>query len=119
MKYFLHVSLFSFCLVIVSCSSRESEPRETLATTPDPQVADTSTNRYEAEGRVISILPNKKNFIVRHGDIPGFMSAMTMPFGVADSSLLSEISPQDSIHFVIEGRQNEMQVTGIKKIDSR
>jgi protein SCO1 len=53
--------------------------------------------RYHLAGTVVSIDKEQQHLIVNHGDIPGFMSAMTMPYPVADPKTLDEVSVGDQI----------------------
>lgn len=58
-----------------------------------------STATYEAKGVVRSVTPSGSHVMIRHGDIPGFMDAMTMAFAVADSSLVDGVARDDSVRF--------------------
>jgi len=71
---------------------------------------------FEGTGTVISIPPSKRHVIVRHGEIPGFMDAMTMPINVKDSTLLQTVSPQDSIRFEIEVVGNNAAIRTLEVI---
>ena len=53
--------------------------------------------RYQLAGRVVSVDAAKQQLVVDHGDIPGFMMAMTMPYSVKSSDQLTSISPEDQI----------------------
>ena len=53
--------------------------------------------RYKLAGRVVSVDAAKQQLVVDHGDIPGFMMAMTMPYAVKSSDQLTSISPEDQI----------------------
>jgi len=53
--------------------------------------------RYQLAGRVVSVDAAKQQLVVDHGDIPGFMMAMTMPYPVKSSDQLTSISPEDQI----------------------
>ncbi|MDA0377961.1 MAG: copper-binding protein [Bacteroidetes bacterium] len=69
------------------------------AETP-PQEADV-TGRFEATGVVVRILENSRLIQIRHGDIEGFMPAMTMPFSWREDSVRAAVTVDDSIHFTI------------------
>lgn len=49
--------------------------------------------RYPLHGKIVRVDKAGKKLIVDHGNIPGFMSAMTMPYGVKDETLLATLSP--------------------------
>ena len=55
--------------------------------------------RYPLKGKVVQVDVAGRTVTVAHGDIPGFMPAMTMEFVVLerDAALLSEVSPGDEI----------------------
>ena len=57
-----------------SSCSRSSRPH---AAAPRRPIA-----REHAEGQVLKVQDDKKEAIIRHEEIPGFMSAMTMPYNV-------------------------------------
>jgi protein SCO1/2 len=52
---------------------------------------------YTLEGQVLSVQPNHKQAVIRHEEIKGFMSAMTMPYDVKDAKEYESISPGDLI----------------------
>ena len=59
-------------------------------TPPKPDV-------YKMKGTVISIELASHQATIQHGDIPGFMEAMTMPYPVKDDSELRKLSAGDQI----------------------
>lgn len=73
--------------------------------------------QYDAHGLVKSITPNGSHLVVAHGDVPGFMNAMTMPFAVADETLLSDVSTNDSIRFVIEVEGPKISIISLEVIE--
>ena len=52
---------------------------------------------YPIQGEVISADAAKKLLTVKHGDIPGLMPAMTMPYQVAEPKQLQTLQPGDKI----------------------
>lgn len=54
------------------------------------------------EGTIIGIRADKDIIIMKHGDIEGFMSAMTMGYPVASKALLEDLKPGDVIKFKID-----------------
>ena len=84
------ISLFILTLVI-GCSGSESE--ETTRT-PDREVSE-----FAGQGRVVRILENSRLLQIQHGDMEGFMPAMTMPFEYRADSIRNAVSVGDSIHF--------------------
>ncbi|MFC2085590.1 copper-binding protein [Bacteroidota bacterium] len=54
---------------------------------------------YQVAGVVTHLTSDRDMIIVRHDEIDGYMGAMTMPFMVQDTSLISGVAPGDSIRF--------------------
>jgi len=53
--------------------------------------------RFELKGKVMAVEPEKHLVTVSHGDIVGYMPAMTMPFTVRNESDLQFLAPDDQI----------------------
>ncbi|MBW4026784.1 SCO family protein [Acidipila rosea] len=58
---------------------------------------DTSAKHYPVRGKVVSTDAARGEVTLDSAAIPGFMEAMTMPYRLADRSILSELHPGDSI----------------------
>jgi len=54
------------------------------------------------DGRVVALRPDKQQVVVEHGEIKGFMEAMTMGYKVAPPSLLDGIKSGDQVRFTID-----------------
>ena len=54
------------------------------------------------EGKVVATVPNANQVVVEHGQITGFMDAMTMGYQVGPSSLLDGLKAGDQIRFTID-----------------
>jgi len=52
---------------------------------------------YAIQGEVISVDAPQKLLTVKHGDIPGFMHAMTMTYTVAERRQIETLQPGDKI----------------------
>jgi protein SCO1/2 len=52
---------------------------------------------YRLEGQVLQMQPDHKQAVIRHEEIKGFMSAMTMPYDVKDAKEYENIKPGDLI----------------------
>jgi protein SCO1/2 len=63
------------------------------------------TRSYQLKGQILAINPARQELTVKHGDIPGFMPAMTMPYTVRDANLLKGRTAGELIAatLVIEG----------------
>ena len=55
------------------------------------------SQHYALEGQVISVAGGGTSLTVKHGDIPGFMPAMTMSYAVADPKEADGLHPGDKI----------------------
>ena len=64
---------------------------------PDPQSSAASYKTYKLRGKVISTNPATTEVTLDHEAIPGFMSAMTMPYKLKDANILAELHPGDVI----------------------
>ena len=74
----------------------------------------TVTATYEADGVVVRILENSRLIQIRHGDIDGFMPAMTMPFQFRADSIRAAIAVDDSIHFAIATDGIDSWITSVR-----
>jgi len=54
------------------------------------------------EGKVIATVPNASQIVVEHGEIKGFMEAMTMGYRVEPPSLLEGLKFGDKVRFTID-----------------
>src|SRR5881394_1924419 len=52
---------------------------------------------YELHGQILALDAKTQEVLVKHGDIPGFMPSMTMPYAVKDAALLQGRAPGDLI----------------------
>lgn len=92
------VTVILFGILVQGCARNDSG-QDSL---PNSSVAVPDTTVYRTGfGRVQSVNPSKTFVVIRHGAIPGFMSAMTMPFPVRDSSIVATVQPTDSVEFIL------------------
>jgi Cu/Ag efflux protein CusF len=57
------------------------------------------------EGKVIAVVPASGEIVVTHGEIKGFMGAMTMGYPIAPPSLLEGVQAGDTVRFTIDTEQ--------------
>ena len=62
--------------------------------------------RYELEGKVVSVDVARGKVTLAHKEIPGLMDAMTMPFSVPDRKLLPSIEEGDYLRAILVVRGN-------------
>lgn len=80
---------FLACLLLAGC---HSSPK------PDAQSSANSTYKtYKLRGKVVSTNAATGEVTLDHEAIPGFMEAMTMPYKLKDTNILSELHPGDII----------------------
>ena len=60
------------------------------------------SQRVVGEGEVVTTVPNSSQIVVEHGEIKGFMEAMTMGYRVDPPSLLADLNEGDKIRFTID-----------------
>jgi len=113
----------------------QSPPSQTLAYTrsdiptvqPVSPVAATQGEEHQArqteerasqtvvgEGEVIATVPRTSQIVVEHGEIKGFMEAMTMGYRIDPPSLLSGLKPGDKVRFTIDVQKRA--ITEIEKL---
>jgi len=88
--------VFAFGIALSLCTAAcnggaSQNQNQSQSQSPTPE------KRYHLAGTVMSIDKEQGHLIVNHGDIPGFMSAMTMPYPVADAKTLDQVSVGDQI----------------------
>lgn len=97
-KRFPYLTIFILFTLCFSCSQA---PREII---------------YDLRGQVISIYSLNNEITIKHGEIPGFMPAMTMPFKVKDLSLLEGRMPGDFIEAKLVVTRKETYLTDLVKV---
>jgi Cu/Ag efflux protein CusF len=75
---------------------------------PSQQPAGEATGQKTVvgEGKVIATVPSASQVVVEHGEIKGFMDAMTMGYRVQPSSLLEGLKAGDQVRFTIDVPNN-------------
>lgn len=82
-------------LIAIACSKAAPQP------TPPPA---TAAKRYSISGQILVVHPEKPSLSIKHGDIVGYMPAMTMTFQVARADLM-------------KGREVGEMITGTLEVD--
>jgi protein SCO1/2 len=57
----------------------------------------TEIKTFPLKGEVVRVMPSEQRIMIAHEQIPNYMKAMTMPFKVKDTTLLSIVHPGDSV----------------------
>jgi len=69
---------------------------------PGQQSAQTEQKTVVADGKVVATVPSASQVVVEHGEIKGFMEAMTMGYRVDPPSLLEGLQFGDKVRFTID-----------------
>lgn len=80
-------------LLCTACSEKHGGP---------PAQAETSITNlhtYPVKGVIKKLPADGKSVVIQHEEIPGYMSAMTMPFPVKDTNVLRGLQPGDAVSF--------------------
>ena len=103
----------SLCVCLIGCNS--PKPAQ-----PVSQSEPSAPRRYSLQGRVVSVEKDKQQVVVDHGEITGFMMAMTMGYSVKNPSVLDSLSPEDQItaDVVVNGNDVWLEnIVVVKKAD--
>jgi protein SCO1/2 len=65
---------------------------------------------------VKDVLPQERQVIIAHEDIPGFMQAMTMGFEVKEESLLEGIEKGEEVTFRVEKTKDSLYLTALAPV---
>lgn len=66
------------------------------------------------EGEIVAMTANAGQVVVEHGEIKGFMEAMTMGYRIESPALLAGLKPGDTIRFTIDVQKR--MITAIEKL---
>lgn len=110
-----NLKLYGGVLLLISLISCSKAAPETLNEVISEN-APSGPQLFYVDGLVKSIPPNKKQIIVDHGEVPGFMMAMRMPFNVSDTMMLEGIKPSDSVSLDISFDGKEIVLKEINPI---
>ncbi len=79
------VALLSLALMLLVMGCQSHEPA------PPP------LKHYHLQGEIVAVDVPKRMLTVKHGDIPGFMDAMTMPYQAAETEPIDKLQVGDKI----------------------
>ena len=80
-----------------------AQPVSTMpAEQPGQQSAPIEPKTVMSEGKVVATVPNASQIVVEHGEIKGFMEAMTMGYRVDPPSLMEGLKFGDKVRFTID-----------------
>ena len=79
-----------------------------------PACAEQATQGGTGQGTIVAIDTENAEITLDHGEIPGLMGAMTMPFPVSDPKLLDGLQAGQQVEFDLEYRGGMYTVKGIR-----
>ena len=81
------------------------------------RVAATTTGEreYQVTGVVRAGLGDLGLLVVTHGEIPGYMPAMTMGFRTASPKIVESVKVGDAVRFTLRGTPPNLAITAIEK----
>ncbi len=92
---------FSICLALGAAACGSSAPDERF---------------YTLQGQIVSIDANRQQATIKHEEIKGFMSAMTMPYKIKDARLLDGMQPGDLINAKLVILPNDAYLADVNKV---
>lgn len=93
------MACFAAMLLLIGCSSRPAEAVKT----------------FQMRGEVIGIDAAGHVATIKHGDIPGFMGAMTMGYPVKDAAELSKLKAGEQITATVYQNGDDFWVGNFKQ----
>ena len=75
-----------------------------------------ATHEYAASGLVLAADALGRKLTVSHGEIPGYMEAMVMPFQVRNGKLPATIHPGDTVAFTLHVNKRESWIENVRVI---
>ena len=76
--------------------------------------ATTGEREYHVTGVVRADLPDLGLLVVTHGEIPGYMPAMTMGFRTASPKIVESVKVGDAVRFTLRGTPPNLAITAIE-----
>jgi protein SCO1 len=101
----------AWVLAIAGCG-KQNQPTQP----PSAQSTGKDSTNYQVKGVVEEVLPAKKQVIIKHEEIPGYMDAMTMRFDVKDTNELAGLKPGDDVSFRMIVTDDDGWIDQIKRL---
>jgi protein SCO1/2 len=70
--------------------------------------------RFELKGKVVAVDRAQRQVTIAHEQIPGFMDAMTMPFGIGEDWALPVLAPGQTIEATLVVKGDRSWIEGIR-----
>lgn len=75
-----------------------------------------NAREFKLQGQILSVTANHLEATIKHEDIPGFMSAMTMPYKVKDAKEFDPLVPGDLMNATLVVTDNDAYLKDVKKV---
>jgi protein SCO1 len=85
---------------------------------PSYQASNAPIHAFAVSGIVRSVQPETRQVTISHETIPGYMTAMTMPFHARQTEALNSLNPGDTIRFRLSVTETESSIDQIVKLAS-
>lgn len=79
------------------------------------QTSKVQEKRFPMSGELISLDDKNKVAVIKHGEIKGFMEAMTMGFPVPDAAQWAKLKPGMKLNATVVDRPNDFYLTDIEE----
>jgi Cu/Ag efflux protein CusF len=79
------------------------------------ETAATAEREYMVDGIIRAVLSELGVIVVSHGEVPGYMPAMTMGFRTAAPNIQDTIEVGDAVRFTLRGTPPNMVIMAIEK----
>ena len=77
--------------------------------------ASTGEREYHGTGVIRAGLGDLGMLVITHGEIPGYMPAMTMGFRTASPKIVESVKTGDAVRFTLRGTPPNLAITAIEK----
>jgi protein SCO1 len=90
-----------------------------LVLTSCSRPSDANFRTFELQGQILAVRPERREVVIKHEDIKGFMQGMTMPFTVNDDTLLSGKQPGDLVTATLVVGETQAYLSTLTKTGHR
>ncbi len=75
-----------------------------------------SDREWRTAGIVRAVMSDMQVVVLSHGEMPGYMRAMTMGFRAGSPKLYEKLQVGDEVEFTVRGRPPRVAITATEKI---
>ena len=85
----------------------------------EARTAAAGPREFRAEGVIRAVLPEVGVVVITHGEIAGYMPAMTMGFRATSPKIYEAVEVGDAVRFTLDGVPPNLAITAIEKLGRR